>query len=58
MTEVEEILLHEVREMRREIKSLDNTVTTLKVKFGMIALFAGFIGSFLKPILMGQLPGK
>ena len=55
MTEVEEILLFEVRKLTKKVDTLNETVTTLKVKFGMIALFAGFIGSFLKPLVAGQL---
>ncbi len=52
--DVQDILLYEIRQTRKEVKSLENTVTTLKVKFGMIALFAGFIGSYIKPFILGH----
>ena len=42
--DVQEILLHEVRELRKELQELRLTVTTLKVKFGTISLAFGAIG--------------
>ena len=54
MTEVEEILLYEVRQLNKKVDQLNTKVTTLKVSFAIVAMIAGFVGSFIKPYIMGH----
>jgi len=50
---VQDIILHEVRLNRKEIHDLREDVVSLKVKFGIIAIVFGFVGSLARPIMMG-----
>lgn len=49
---MEDLLIDEIRLMRKDIANLTITVTTLKVKWGMLAVVFGFAGSLIKPILV------
>lgn len=49
----QEILLYEIRELRKDVKELQKITTGLKVKFGTIAVIFGVIGSFIQKYFMG-----
>jgi hypothetical protein len=53
-----QLILDEIKENRREVRRLREDVTSLKVKFGMIAVGFGFIGGFIKPFVLAILGGK
>lgn len=69
MDDMTKLILDEVKENRKEISKLRaetmkemggmrTDVTSLKVKFGMIAVIFGFLGGFIKPIALMFLGGK
>ena len=45
------LLVDEIRENRKELKDLRETVTGLKIKFGIIAGIFGLIGGKLSSLL-------
>lgn len=49
---MEDLLIAEIRLMRKDIADLTVTVTTLKVKWGMLAIVFGFVGSLIKPVML------
>lgn len=48
---VVDILLYEIREIRKEVHDLKETVTTLKVKIGVASGFFGVIGGVVVKVL-------
>ena len=50
--DVQDIILYELRELRKEVTKIDTTVTTLKVKFGVMAAIFGVVGGSIKPMLV------
>lgn len=43
---IEEILLYEVRELRKEVKKIDDKVVNLRLQFVRIKIMSGFWGAF------------
>jgi len=52
MDDITKMILTEIKENRKEVSRLREDVTSLKVKFGMIAVIFGFLGGFIKPAIM------
>lgn len=44
-------MIQEMKDLKKEVHQLSILTTTLKVKYGLIAGFFGFIGGFLGPLL-------
>lgn len=44
---VVDILLYEIRQVRGKVEELSQTVTTLKVKFGLVSAFFGAVGGII-----------
>jgi len=45
-----DIVLFEIRQNRKEIAKVKILANSLKIKFGMIAIVFGFIGSLMIPL--------
>ncbi len=58
MDDITKLILDEIKENRKQVQGLREDVTSLKVKFGMIAVVFGFLGGFIKPLLLNILGGK
>lgn len=58
MDDITKMILDEIKENRKEVSRLREDVTSLKVKFGMIAVVFGFLGGFIKPLAIMLLGGK
>lgn len=53
--EVQDIILYEIRELRKEVKAdineMKSEIWSIKTKLGLVAVFFGFFGAFVKDLI-------
>lgn len=49
--DVQNIILEEIRTLRKDVSEIKAEVWSIKTKLGMVALFFGFFGAFIKDLI-------